>query len=117
MLSGAPTQRPALVDFANNISKGISLLVCGHVIVSPEDNAPKTVSAEKVNIIYHLLNKRRVKGFYNYVTARTIREGALSMMQTVGLGKLKPNTLLMGFKSDWNESSMVEIHNYVDIIQ
>lgn len=33
MLSGAPHSRPALVDLASNISKGISLLICGHVLL------------------------------------------------------------------------------------
>ena len=32
-LSGFPSDRPALVDFASCITKNISLMLCGHVIV------------------------------------------------------------------------------------
>ena len=31
VLSGMPSARPSLIDFANLITKNISLLVCGHV--------------------------------------------------------------------------------------
>lgn len=33
VLSGNPVARPSLVDFAANVTKDISLLVCGHVIM------------------------------------------------------------------------------------
>ena len=32
VLSGTPASRPPLIDFANLITKNISLLVCGHVL-------------------------------------------------------------------------------------
>lgn len=31
VMSGYPSERPALIDFAANITKNISLMVCGHV--------------------------------------------------------------------------------------
>lgn len=47
VFSGAPHSRPALVDFASNISKGISLLICGHVVLP--------VSVYYISMIYLLL--------------------------------------------------------------
>ena len=35
VLTGNPAHRPPLVDFANLITKKLSLLVCGHVITEP----------------------------------------------------------------------------------
>lgn len=32
VLSGLPSSRPTLIDFANLITKGNSLLICGHII-------------------------------------------------------------------------------------
>ena len=32
VLSGMPGSRPPLVDFANSLTKNVSLLVCGHVV-------------------------------------------------------------------------------------
>lgn len=33
LLAGNPAERPALVDFASNITKDIALLLCGHIFV------------------------------------------------------------------------------------
>ena len=32
VLSGMPGSRPPLVDFANSLTKNVSLLICGHVV-------------------------------------------------------------------------------------
>lgn len=37
--------------------------------------------------------------------------------QSVGLGKLRPNMLLLGFKSDWHKASPEEVCDYFRIIQ
>lgn len=31
VLSGMPSARPALIDFSNILTKGLSMLVCGHI--------------------------------------------------------------------------------------
>ncbi|XP_067936328.1 solute carrier family 12 member 2-like [Watersipora subatra] len=118
VLSGTPHSRPALVDFASNISKKISLLICGHVLLPVELGGPrkKAVSQSQVDRVYELMNKRQVKGFYNYVTANSLRDGALSLLQTAGLGKLKPNTLMLGFKRDWQSCEPDLVADYVQII-
>jgi len=41
----------------------------------------------------------------------------LVLLQSVGLGKLRPNLLLMGFKSDWQTASMQDVADYFAIIQ
>jgi len=38
-------------------------------------------------------------------------------LQSVGLGKLRPNVLLMGFKSDWQTASQQAVADYFAIIQ
>lgn len=63
------------------------------------------------------MNKRRVKGFYNYVSAASLRDGTLALLQTTGLGKLRPNTVLLGFKSDWAAAPPQLVGDYVNIIQ
>lgn len=63
------------------------------------------------------MSKRRVKGFYNYVTAESLSDGAMSLLQNSGLGKLKPNTLMLGFKGDWQSCGGSSIIDYMQIIQ
>ncbi|CAG7716827.1 unnamed protein product, partial [Allacma fusca] len=37
-------------------------------------------------------------------------------MQLSGLGKLKPNMVMMGYKNDWLTSSRQSVKEYVNII-
>jgi hypothetical protein len=39
------------------------------------------------------------------------------VVQAVGLGKLKPNVLFMGFKSNWQQAPPAEVNEYFAIIQ
>ena len=38
-------------------------------------------------------------------------------MQALGLGKLKPNTLLIGYKSDWIKADPRDVFDYYNVIQ
>lgn len=40
-----------------------------------------------------------------------------SDLQAVGLGRLKPNTLVMGFKNNWGDGDMRELEIYINTIQ
>uniref|UniRef100_A0A4W6EG37 Solute carrier family 12 member 10, tandem duplicate 1 n=1 Tax=Lates calcarifer TaxID=8187 RepID=A0A4W6EG37_LATCA len=91
VLTGPPNQRPALVDFVGSFTKHISLMICGDIIM--------------VNSLVKWMNKRRVRSFYTPFTADSLRAGTRHLLQASGLGKLKPNTLVLGFKTNWRDSS------------
>ncbi len=38
------------------------------------------------------------------------------MLQNVGLGKLKPNILVLGFKDDWRTAQLKSVEEYIDVI-
>lgn len=38
-------------------------------------------------------------------------------LQAVGLGRLKPNTLVMGFKNNWSDGDMRHVEIYINTIQ
>uniref|UniRef100_A0A669BQX0 Solute carrier family 12 member 10, tandem duplicate 1 n=1 Tax=Oreochromis niloticus TaxID=8128 RepID=A0A669BQX0_ORENI len=108
VLTGPPNQRPALVDFVGSFTKHISLMICGDIIMTrPQDATDQLVK---------WMNKRKVRSFYTPFTAESLRVGARYLMQASGLGKLKPNTLVLGFKSNWRESSPESIEDYINTI-
>lgn len=37
--------------------------------------------------------------------------------QTTGLGRLKPNTLVVGFKNNWRDGEMKEVETYINTLQ
>uniref|UniRef100_A0A3P9CZB3 Solute carrier family 12 member 10, tandem duplicate 1 n=1 Tax=Maylandia zebra TaxID=106582 RepID=A0A3P9CZB3_9CICH len=109
VMTGPPKQRPALVDFVGCFTKQVSLMICGNIMVSFffQDSTDQYVK---------WLNKRKVRSFYTQFTANTLRDGVRYLMQASGLGKLKPNTLVIGFKSNWMESSPTSIDDYIHTI-
>uniref|UniRef100_A0A646QDL3 Solute carrier family 12 member 3 n=1 Tax=Hemiscolopendra marginata TaxID=943146 RepID=A0A646QDL3_9MYRI len=113
VLSGFPSSRPPLVDFASNITKNLSLLVCGHVC---QEQMNQRVRNSFHKHAYAWMQRRKVKGFYCLVDDNSLNHGSRSLMQTIGVGKLKPNMVLLGFKSDWQSCNLEELNDYFSII-
>ncbi|XP_071793937.1 solute carrier family 12 member 2-like [Asterias amurensis] len=113
VLTGVPDCRPALVHFVSHITKSNSLMVCGTVLPGDQSNnlvELLTESHEKW-LEYH-----KIKAFPAIVASPTLRQGAQSLMQIGGLGKIKPNTLIMGFLGKWKTEKPQNVMDYVGII-
>ncbi len=54
------------------------------------------------------LRDHNIKGFYTVSQARSFAEGSRNCITMAGLGKLAPNLLVMGFKSDWKETGPIK---------
>nr|XP_020450787.1 solute carrier family 12 member 2-like [Monopterus albus] len=115
VLAGYPNSRPALLQLVHSFTKNIGLVVCGHVrIVSRRPNM-KELSQEHARC-QRWLNEKRIKAFYTPVFSDNLRHGAQFLLQAVGLGRLKPNTLVMGFKNNWSDGDMRDVEIYVNTI-
>ncbi|XP_030042516.1 solute carrier family 12 member 3 [Microcaecilia unicolor] len=117
VLTGPPNFRPALVDFFGTVTKNISLMICGNVITV--SGSPRSQRWENLDSEGHVkwLNKRKVRAFYTTIVAEDLRTGARNLMQVSGLGRLKPNTLILGYKKNWRQDTSESLENYVGIIR
>ncbi|KAG7497199.1 solute carrier family 12 member 3-like [Solea senegalensis] len=113
VMTGPPNQRPALVDFVSSFTKNMSLMICGDIIMEQDRH---TRLPDATEWLVKWLNRRRVRSFYTPFSADGLRVGARQLMQASGLGKLKPNTLVLGFKTNWRESSPESIEDYTNTI-
>ncbi|KAI4808621.1 hypothetical protein KUCAC02_000674 [Chaenocephalus aceratus] len=111
VLTGPPNQRPALVDFVGSFTKHISLMICGDI-----EQDRQAQPQDTTDWLVKWLNKRKVRSFYTPFTADSLRVGARHLLQASGLGKLKPNTLVLGFKANWRDSSPESIEDYINTI-
>ncbi|XP_060571592.1 solute carrier family 12 member 3-like [Ruditapes philippinarum] len=114
VLSGYPRNRANLVDFASTITKKQSLLVCGHVFQGDFEQHMTRVRSMSA---YRWFENKKIKAFYNCVCAPTFRIGVQVLLQAVGVGKLRPNTLLLGYKNDWQKTDPLEVLDYFNVIQ
>lgn len=60
------------------------------------------------------LRKRHVKSFVTCIANTDLRLGAQALFQSCGLGKLRPNIVIMGFKHNWT-NEIISIISDLDI--
>ncbi|CAF1021877.1 unnamed protein product [Rotaria sordida] len=99
VLTGNPIYRPALVDLASLVTHGHSLMICGNVILDDPSVNIKLYEQKDSGELW--LKKRNSKAFYQPVVAPTVRQGTMGLLQCVGVGKMRPNVVFLGFKNDW----------------
>uniref|UniRef100_A0A0N5AW68 Solute carrier family 12 member 2 n=1 Tax=Syphacia muris TaxID=451379 RepID=A0A0N5AW68_9BILA len=120
VLTGNPASRPSLVDFVYSISKGSSLMICGYVVPYEPCDRVFSVVRKLDRQLNDWLKKRHIKSFYVSVANPSLRVGAENLIQISGLGKLRPNILILGFKTNWTAkgtSGLDAINDYFGVIQ
>eukprot|EP00058_Branchiostoma_floridae_P024265 XP_002609755.1 hypothetical protein BRAFLDRAFT_78583 [Branchiostoma floridae] len=92
VLTGAPHHRPPLVDLGSHITKDVGLMICGQVIQGELTQANiRKCTSQKEN---KWMQKRKL----------------------TGMGKMRPNSILMGYKHNWRSCTYEEIDDYVGVI-
>ncbi|NXA77764.1 S12A3 protein, partial [Thryothorus ludovicianus] len=115
VLTGPPNFRPALVDFVGTFTKNLSLMLCGNVLIGPrKQKMPESRLMADGHTKW--LMKRKIKAFYTDVVAEDLRSGVQMLIQAAGLGKMRPNILVLGYKRDWQTASPQSLEDYVGIL-
>ncbi|XP_053573436.1 solute carrier family 12 member 1 [Bombina bombina] len=115
VLTGGPMARPALLDITHSFTKNTGLCICCEVFVGPRKQTVKEMNSGMLKKQTWLTKNQR-KAFYAAVAAENFREGVKSLLQASGLGRMKPNTLVIGFKKDWKNASPMDLENYVGML-
>ncbi|KAE8284706.1 Solute carrier family 12 member 2 [Larimichthys crocea] len=115
VMTGYPNSRPALLDLVHTFTKNVGLMICGHIRTGYRRPNFKELAADQARYQRWLL-KNESKAFYTPVFAEDLRQGAQYLLQAAGLGRLKPNTLVMGFKNDWRDGDMMNVETYISMI-
>ncbi|XP_071611336.1 solute carrier family 12 member 1 [Heliangelus exortis] len=115
VLTGAPMIRPALLDITHTFTKNNGLCICCEVYTGPRKLCVKEMNSGMAKKQAWLTKNKR-KAFYAAVAADSFRDGVKSLLQASGLGRMKPNTLVIGFKKDWRNAPATQVENYVGII-
>ncbi|XP_061607581.1 solute carrier family 12 member 1 [Phyllopteryx taeniolatus] len=114
-LTGAARTRPALLDLAHSFSKNYGFCLTCEVFTGPRVEAlPEINTGTEKNQQWLKKNKR--KAFYTAVAYDKFREGVETLLQASGLGRMKPNTLMIGFKRNWRTSGSEAVQSYVGVL-
>ncbi|XP_007561755.1 PREDICTED: solute carrier family 12 member 6 isoform X6 [Poecilia mexicana] len=99
----AHVKSPRLLTFASQLKAGKGLTIVGTVVSGNFlQTYGEALAAEQT--LKHLMEKERVKGFVQCIVAQKPREGISHMIQSSGLGGMKPNTVVMGWPHTWRQS-------------
>uniref|UniRef100_A0A8C0VAM3 Solute carrier family 12 member 2 n=1 Tax=Cyanistes caeruleus TaxID=156563 RepID=A0A8C0VAM3_CYACU len=106
IMTGAPNARPALGCFApiTHIPDSCSL----------PSYSMKELSTDLAKYQRWLI-KNKMKAFYAPVHAEDLRDGGQYLMQAAGLGRMRPNTLVVGFKKNWRQGDMRDVETYINL--
>uniref|UniRef100_A0A673BTV2 Solute carrier family 12 member 6-like n=1 Tax=Sphaeramia orbicularis TaxID=375764 RepID=A0A673BTV2_9TELE len=99
----AHVKSPRLLTFASQLKAGKGLTIVGTVVSGNFlQSYGEALAAEQT--LKHLMDKERVKGFCQCIVAQKPRDGISHMIQSSGLGGMKPNTVVMGWPHAWRQS-------------
>eukprot|EP01083_Nonionella_stella_P007033 20339_1 len=119
VLCGDPLHRPHLIHFANTLSKSHSPTFFATIrtdIALYRTNVNKFHEQNYGNYLPRQLLNSNKKGFFDSVFAESFRAGVTMLMQCVGLGSLRPNTLVLGYKHNWT-LNVKESYEYIEVIR
>ncbi|KAK6642647.1 hypothetical protein RUM43_004149 [Polyplax serrata] len=92
-----------IFSFAAQLKAGKGLTVCVSAISGEYAKNSGEALAAKQNL-RKVMEEERVKGFAEVVVARSIPDALSHLVQTTGLGGMKPNTVILGWPYGWRQS-------------
>uniref|UniRef100_A0A8C5B6U7 Solute carrier family 12 member 2 n=1 Tax=Gadus morhua TaxID=8049 RepID=A0A8C5B6U7_GADMO len=115
VMTGYPTSRPALAHLVHSFTKNVGLMVCGHIRTVTRRPNFKELAQDHARC-QRWLHKKHIKAFYTPVFSDNLRHGTQVLLQATGLGRLRPNTLVLGFKTNWSDGHMRDVDIYINTI-
>jgi potassium/chloride transporter 4/5/6 len=91
-----------LVSFVRQLKKGRGLNMFAHVVTgNTSERAPAAQNA-RFNLLASLRDEG-LEGFVEIIVAGDFAQGVNALIQSAGLGGLKPNTVMLGYPESWKQ--------------
>jgi len=94
VLAGAPTRRPLLVELAEAVSHGRAMLTVAALVAHEKVDEPHLARLERT--FREQLEEGGVQGRSRVVQADDRFEGAEALVEAYGLGRVAPDTIVLG---------------------
>ncbi|XP_070491619.1 solute carrier family 12 member 4 isoform X4 [Chironomus tepperi] len=88
--------------FVSQLKAGKGLTVCMSVIPGDYVKRHHAALTAKQNLRKYMSDER-VKGFVSVLVTKNVADGLSNIVQTTGLGGMKPNTVILGWPYGWRQ--------------
>ncbi|XP_020708843.1 solute carrier family 12 member 4 isoform X2 [Athalia rosae] len=92
-----------LFAFASQLKAGKGLAVCASCISGDYSKSSGEAMAAKQSL-QKTMDEEKVKGFVDVLVAKSVVDGLSCLVQTTGLGGMKPNTVILGWPYGWRQT-------------
>merc|ERR1719229_530667 len=112
-----PLKRPQLMIFAQTLKKSHGPVF--YATVHTGDYRTNIRKFHEMHSLGYLPRNapKNSKGFYEAVLADSLRSGVQNLFQLCGMGSLRPNTLVIGFKKKWQTDSESVVEEFVQVMR
>ena len=103
LLVSHPRSACSLIEFVNSMKKGgLYMLAQVHLgrLADSETDPLAELTTDWLALVDHL----KVKAFVELTLAETVRRGVEQLVRVAGIGAMKPNTILLGFRDPLTET-------------
>lgn len=63
------------------------------------------------------MRTRKTKVFYSLLDNMSLSEGVATLLKVGGIGRMRPNILMLGFKNDWRTCDKKSVDDYFSSIE
>lgn len=94
VLSGTPTKRWHLIEFARSFTHNRGLITVANILPSGSRSISQQEKAE--DLLREFLDRKGIQAFAKVITADDPYSGTKQLLESYGMGPLVPNTVLFG---------------------
>ncbi len=113
VLSGTPTKRWYLIEFACAFTHNRGLITVANILPSGSRSIAQQEKA--AGVLRDFLDRKGVQAFAKVITADDPFDGTKQLLETYGMGPLVPNTVLIGDSEDPEPTSIERYCNTIKV--
>jgi len=116
LLTKDPKQDVEIISMTERLKKTRGMFLIGRVLIGDmhDEQTFRAMEVARKDVV--LLNDEII-AILQVICAPTLLSGVESLLQLAGFGKLKPNTVLIGFKESWRTNTDAELKEYIQILR
>ncbi|VDP20066.1 unnamed protein product, partial [Soboliphyme baturini] len=106
-----------MLQLASQLKAGRGLTIVASMIEGDPAQPEDQKYAQEVRMkLKNAMAEAKVKGFTNVVLCHRLSENVSTLVQSIGIGGLRPNTIMVGWPHNWKDADTQHNDNYANFL-